>query len=281
MGIDWFTFVAQIVNFLILIGLLWHFAYKPITRAMDQRESSIRERLEEADRKRDDAEEKAQKLDQEREHLDNKREEIFAQARDDAETRRKELVAEARERVARSEAEWRDDLRRQQDDLGAQLSRQTGKYVVIATQRVLRDVASYDLQVAAVEAFEKRLGEADEETADAIKSALARADGDVRIVSAAELPEAQRDRLRQRVGEWADREIAPEFQTDGSLICGIELEAADHRLGWNARDYLSELRERIADTVSAVASPSSEAEQPEDDDAGHYEREENASSGDN
>ena len=45
MGIDGFTFFAQIVNFLILIGLLWRFAYRPIIRAMDQRESSIRDRI--------------------------------------------------------------------------------------------------------------------------------------------------------------------------------------------------------------------------------------------
>jgi F-type H+-transporting ATPase subunit b len=36
--IDWFTVVAQIVNFLILVALLKHFLYDRIIRAMDKRE---------------------------------------------------------------------------------------------------------------------------------------------------------------------------------------------------------------------------------------------------
>jgi F-type H+-transporting ATPase subunit b len=38
MGIDWFTLVAQIANFLILVALLKHFLYNRIIKAMDERE---------------------------------------------------------------------------------------------------------------------------------------------------------------------------------------------------------------------------------------------------
>ena len=48
MQIDWFTVVAQIVNFLTLVGLLKKFLYGPIIRAMDDRERRIASRLEEA-----------------------------------------------------------------------------------------------------------------------------------------------------------------------------------------------------------------------------------------
>ena len=41
MQIDFFTFFAQIVNFLILIYLLRRFLYGPITRAMAGREGRI------------------------------------------------------------------------------------------------------------------------------------------------------------------------------------------------------------------------------------------------
>ena len=38
MLVDWFTVVAQVVNFLILVWLLKRFLYKPILRAIDERE---------------------------------------------------------------------------------------------------------------------------------------------------------------------------------------------------------------------------------------------------
>ena len=41
MSIDWFTFTAQILNFLVLVWLLTHFLYQPITKAMQERQQKI------------------------------------------------------------------------------------------------------------------------------------------------------------------------------------------------------------------------------------------------
>ena len=41
MSIDWFTFTAQIINFLVLVWLLSHFLYKPIVNAMNDRQARI------------------------------------------------------------------------------------------------------------------------------------------------------------------------------------------------------------------------------------------------
>ena len=41
MLIDWFTVLAQIINFLILIYLLKRFLYGPIIRAMEEREKKM------------------------------------------------------------------------------------------------------------------------------------------------------------------------------------------------------------------------------------------------
>ena len=42
MGPDWFTVIAQIINFLILVALLKRFLYGPIIRAMERRERGNR-----------------------------------------------------------------------------------------------------------------------------------------------------------------------------------------------------------------------------------------------
>ena len=41
MLIDWFTVVAQVINFLILMGLLKYFLYNRILGAMDEREQHL------------------------------------------------------------------------------------------------------------------------------------------------------------------------------------------------------------------------------------------------
>ncbi len=49
MLIDWFTVVAQAINFLILVWLLKRFLFKPILHAIDEREKGIANQLAQAE----------------------------------------------------------------------------------------------------------------------------------------------------------------------------------------------------------------------------------------
>ena len=51
MLIDWFTVIAQVVNFLILVWLLKRFLYHPILDAIDAREQRIAKELADAAKK--------------------------------------------------------------------------------------------------------------------------------------------------------------------------------------------------------------------------------------
>src|SRR5690625_1258947 len=48
MEVDWFTVIAQILNFLVLVWLLKRFLYKPVLNAIDEREKKIASELEDA-----------------------------------------------------------------------------------------------------------------------------------------------------------------------------------------------------------------------------------------
>jgi F-type H+-transporting ATPase subunit b len=55
MLIDWFTVVAQAVNFLILVWLMKRYLYQPILKALDAREQRIAAELADADAKKAEA----------------------------------------------------------------------------------------------------------------------------------------------------------------------------------------------------------------------------------
>lgn len=253
MGIDWFTFFAQVVNLLILIGLLWHFAYKPITRAMDEREQSIRQRLDEAERRRQEAEEKAQSLDEQLDELERQREQRLNEARDEAERRRRELLDEARQRVERSEAEWRAALERSQRGLAEELQRRSGRHLVAAARKLVADLADAELESAIVDVFARRLRDLDDEPAGELRNAVGEADGQVRVVSTFDLSDSQQQRLSEAVGALVGGEVQARFETDGDLLCGVEVHAGEQRVSWNAGEYLGELEERLTAAISEVA----------------------------
>jgi flagellar biosynthesis/type III secretory pathway M-ring protein FliF/YscJ len=51
--IDWVTVAAQIVNFLVLVWLLQRVLYRPLTRALKEREEEVKRSLREAESARE------------------------------------------------------------------------------------------------------------------------------------------------------------------------------------------------------------------------------------
>jgi len=64
MNINWFEIIAQIVNFFILLFILKKLFYKPVIKAMKDREERIDNIREEATKKREEADELIQQYKQ-------------------------------------------------------------------------------------------------------------------------------------------------------------------------------------------------------------------------
>ena len=96
MLIDWFTVVAQVVNFLILVWLLKRFLYRPILNAIDAREKRIATELADADAKKAEAIKERDEFQHKNEEFDRQRAALLSQATDEAKAERQRLFDEAR-----------------------------------------------------------------------------------------------------------------------------------------------------------------------------------------
>jgi len=108
--INWFTVIAQIANFLILVALLKYLLYNRIIKAMDERERKIQVRLKEAEEKEQAAEREVQSLREKNRDFDEKREYMLEQAKKEADARRKELIQEARQAATNLRLVWQEAL---------------------------------------------------------------------------------------------------------------------------------------------------------------------------
>src|ERR1700691_1252318 len=96
MLIDWFTIVAQALNFLILVWLMKRFLYKPILDAIDAREKRIANELANADAKKAEAQKEHEQFQHKNEEFDKQRAALLSKAADDAKAERPRLLDEAR-----------------------------------------------------------------------------------------------------------------------------------------------------------------------------------------
>lgn len=251
MALDWFTLVAQVVNFLVLVLLLRHLLYDRIIDAMDRREADIAARLEEAAGQQAEAAREAEGFRARSRELEAQREALLEKAAEEASAERRRLLDEARAEAARSQERWLESLRRERADLAGEFRGRLAGGVVALAGQGLRQLADADLEAQVLKVFERRLGELDDAQREALVAGIRDGGGDVEVRTAFALrPESEQALaalLRERFGDG----IAVRFATAPELVCGIELQAQSHRVGWNLAAYLQGLESEVFQALDA------------------------------
>mgnify|MGYP006285125513 CR=1 FL=1 len=251
MQIDWFTFGAQIVNFLILVGLLKRFLYGPILEAMDAREDRISSRLTEARQEREEAKAEKEKYQSLQEDLEEARQQALAEAEQEAQQRRQELLHEAREEVSHLEREWRAALERERESFLRELSERAVKETIAVARRALRDLANADLEEQAVEVFLQRLRTLEDDQRGALTDALRTGDGTPVVHSAFELTDPHKTQIREQLNEQIGAISDLSFDSDAEVGFGVELRIGERKVAWSLDSYLDDLKARVRERLDA------------------------------
>ena len=110
MLVDWFTVLAQIINFLILIYLLKRFLYGPIIRAMEEREKKMVAALDKAKNAEKEATQRSQELEREKQSLVSSKERLLAEAKAEVDAWRDSTLKASKKEIEALRQSWMDRL---------------------------------------------------------------------------------------------------------------------------------------------------------------------------
>lgn len=250
MFIDWFTLIAQIVNFLILIWLLKKFLYGPILEAIDEREKKISGQLIEARAEAEASMKARNEFILKREELEARRESMLQKALDEAENRRRQLLDEARAEADSLRVRLNDALEKERGELRREIVAAVRREVFETARRALADLADDALEARMTQIFIKRLKALGEKEKSAASDMLERSAGAALVRSAFELSAARRSEIESLFGEVFSSAAKISFETSPGLICGIELTAGGYRFVWSVSDYLGALEKSVENFLS-------------------------------
>jgi len=137
LGIDIGSLIVYLVNFGVLLAVLYFFAYKRVLGMLDQRSSRIKESLEEADRVREESQQQQASM---QHALDEGRQEgqrVLTEARQMAERYREDQQASARVEAEAFKESARDEIRQERDAALEQVRRQFAVLAVTAAERII------------------------------------------------------------------------------------------------------------------------------------------------
>jgi len=260
MLIDWFTIVAQALNFLILVWLMKRFLYKPILHAIDEREQRIASELEEADANKAEAQKESEAFKLKNKEFDRQRDALLSQATEDAKAERQRLLDEARQAAQVLHAKRQDAMVREQQILNDEITRRTREEVFAIARKTLTDLAGTSLEERISEVFKRRLRELDEEAKEGFAQILKTSSDPVLVRSAFELQSEQRAAIQHALSETFSAEIHVRFETAPDVISGIELTANGRRVAWSIADYLTSLEKRVGELLIEPSKPKTKPE---------------------
>ena len=137
LGVNLSTLIAQIVSFLVLFGLLYFFAYKPILRMFDERSQRIKESVEQAAKVKEEAaaaeEENRKKL----EAAAKEGQEAIARAMRAGDEARQRAQQEAQVEAAGLVEKARQEIQRERDEVIVELRQEFADLAVAAAEKVI------------------------------------------------------------------------------------------------------------------------------------------------
>ncbi|MGA2133575.1 MAG: F0F1 ATP synthase subunit delta [Bryobacteraceae bacterium] len=242
---DWFTIVAQALNFLILVWLMKRFLYKPVLDAIDEREKRIAAELANADAKKAEAQKEHDEFQRKNTEFDQQRAALMTKATDEAQAERQRLLEEARKAAADLSSKRQEALRNEEQTLHQAIRRRTQEEVFAIARKALTDLATVSLEERLGEVFTRRLREMNGRDKQGLAEALKTTSDPAVVRSTFDLPAEQRSAIQNALNETFSADIPVRFETAPDLVGGVELTTNGQKVGWSIADYLASLEKGV------------------------------------
>jgi F-type H+-transporting ATPase subunit b len=249
MQIDWFTVVAQTLNFLLLVWLLKRYLYGPILRAIDAREIQVAKVLSDADTIKLDAEIKRNLFDQKNLEIDAKRDKLLKEAKVAARDQSEQIISNAHKNADEISTSrllaLEKELQHYQDDIALK----TLQEIYDVARKVLVDLADVELEQKMLQCFCKHLQNISSDEQSNLKKTIEAGNTGLLLSSAFELTPAQIEIINAILQTVIPTNTNGHYQLNHEvkteLISGIELRSNGWKITWNSKDYLKMLQTQI------------------------------------
>ncbi len=137
LGINGPTLIAQVINFLILFGILFVVAYKPIMKMLDERSKKIKDSMEQSELVKEQATRAEEEVKKQLEAAAKDGQEVIARAVKTGEELRQRAQQQARQEAEALIARARVEIQRERDEAVDELRKEFADLTILAAEKVI------------------------------------------------------------------------------------------------------------------------------------------------
>jgi F-type H+-transporting ATPase subunit b len=221
MTIDWWTLGFQTVNVIILVWLLKRFFWRPVAAMIEQRRTAAQKDLAEAEALRRKADDALAEIERTRAGFANEREAILAMAHEDAERAHTERLSQAAKEAAALEATAKAAIGKEEQAAEKAWTERSSRLALDIAERLAARLDGPAVRAAFLEWLLKAI----QALPDPARQTVAANGVALEAISATPIDPADQERYRKLIGEAFGAHPQITFETDPTLIAGLELHA--------------------------------------------------------
>jgi F-type H+-transporting ATPase subunit b len=242
LGINGLFLLSQIVNFLILFGVLGIVLWKPLMQQLDKRRQMLEKEKKDADalaeaRANIEAE-RAGVLEEARGEADR----IVSEAREQASALTEKTAQEARQEAGATLAEARQAAEEERNRTLGEMRGQIAALAIAAAQKVVGETLDEQRQRALVESFFSGVRDG---RVEVLPEKMERAGGPVTVTSALPLTEKEESAVRQELTSRLGEGLALSFRVDPQILGGLVVRVGDRVMDGSAAGQLERLHQSL------------------------------------
>jgi F-type H+-transporting ATPase subunit b len=246
MNINWFEIIAQMINFFILLFLLQKLFYKPVIKAMNDRQQRLMDNQKKSEEKMKKAAELIETYNQNLAELEKEKDRQLEMAKQQAQEKKEALIATYREEAEQKRSDYLKEVDEEQErfihDLGAAL----GNNAVKIAEHILGSFSEEKLSEKVFDSFIKKVEDIDEDT---LKEDIESKDERIILISSEELSDEQKEILEKVLTKKLDTFKEISYEVEEELIQGYELKLETLTVHTNVRKYLEEAEKNIQQII--------------------------------
>ncbi|HVY41341.1 MAG TPA: ATP synthase F0 subunit B [Polyangia bacterium] len=239
------TFVFQLVNFLVLAGVLRYWLYRPVQALIARRQQEVTAPLAAAAADRAQAAQSRADVERQRAALAADRGRLLLEAGQQAAARREQVLADARRAAEDLVKEGREALARETAAAESQLRARAAELAVAIAARLLAGSGAADVTEHLLNDAVRVIEAMDGAAHDALAGAPGAAAG-VRVVTAVPVAPVRRDAVVSRLHQALGDAVGVTFAEDPTLLAGAEIHLPTAVVRQTWRDQLALLRRELA-----------------------------------
>ena len=137
LGISLSTLLAQIAAFVILLVILYFFAYKPVLKMLDERSRKIKESIDEVQKVKEQALQTEEEFKKKIESASKEGQEVISKAMRTGEEARKRAQEEAKQEAQALVEKARMEIQRERNEAIGELRQEFADLTIVAAEKVI------------------------------------------------------------------------------------------------------------------------------------------------